>query len=449
MACYRLYHEYSDAWIRKEIQRGADVNAPVEDGMTYLMLAHSEALVRELLALGADPHAVNIEGQTALFDFSLCGSSKDAGAVRALLEAGCDIHAEDKFGRTALNHCGNTFPERNEVVRTLIEFGADVNHADCDGTTPLHTASGDALYALVDAGANVNAATKKSDDPFEWPGGTTPLMLASDYESAKYLIDHGADIHAKTSRGRSVLMELLFRDSADAALAVIEAGANLNEKDKCGNTTLHALCGCYPLDRSIFNRIFKKCLTAGCDPNACNKRKETPLNFAWHDYAIKELIKAGAKIESVDTIGNTALHHVKNNLRCIRALLAAGAHPNPINKAGRNPLFNIENAKSAVLLIEAGADVNCVDLDGKTPLRCAVLEDNRRVVAAFLKHGANPNLQDKDGKTPLHYAVSGKNKRMTRLLLEHHADPGIKDNAGTEALSPGDPLWPKAKGKQG
>lgn len=299
MAGYRMYHEYSDEWIRDEIQRGADVNTPIEEGMTYLMHAHSEALVRELLALGADPNAVNNEGQTALFNFSLCGPAKEAGAVKALLEAGCDIHAEDQYGRTALNHCANTFHERNEVVRTLIEFGADVNHADCDGTTPLHTASGDALYALVDAGANVNAATT-SDDPSDWARGTTPLMLALDYESAKYLIAHGADIHAKTSRGRSVLVELLFNDNADAALAVIEAGANLNEKDKLGNTTLHALCGCYPLDRSIFNQILKKCLDAGCDLNARNKRKETPLHYACLGYVIKELIKAGADIESVD-----------------------------------------------------------------------------------------------------------------------------------------------------
>ena len=83
MAGYRMYHEYSDEWIRDEIQRGADVNTPIEEGMTYLMHAHSEALVRELLALGADPNAVNNEGQTALFNFSLCGPGKEAASARA------------------------------------------------------------------------------------------------------------------------------------------------------------------------------------------------------------------------------------------------------------------------------------------------------------------------------------------------------------------------------
>lgn len=59
--------------------------------------------------------------------------------ILALLKAGADIHAWDKNGVTALHHAVRF---RNVIaVKTLIEHGANVNHA-CrrSGSTPLHRA---------------------------------------------------------------------------------------------------------------------------------------------------------------------------------------------------------------------------------------------------------------------------------------------------------------------
>ena len=64
---HRCDRDYTDESIYHEMIKGADVNAPIEAGITYLMLAQSEKLVRELLARGADPNAVDIDGKTALF----------------------------------------------------------------------------------------------------------------------------------------------------------------------------------------------------------------------------------------------------------------------------------------------------------------------------------------------------------------------------------------------
>jgi tankyrase len=57
-----------------------------------------------------------------------------------LLKAGADIHATDKNGVTALHHAVSF--RSPAAVKTLIEFGANVNQA-CrrNGSTPLHRAT--------------------------------------------------------------------------------------------------------------------------------------------------------------------------------------------------------------------------------------------------------------------------------------------------------------------
>ena len=57
----------------------------------------------------------------------------------AVLKSGADVHAVDKNGVTALHHAVRF--RSPSAVRTLIEYGADVNQA-CrrSGSTPLHRA---------------------------------------------------------------------------------------------------------------------------------------------------------------------------------------------------------------------------------------------------------------------------------------------------------------------
>ncbi|KAF7784956.1 hypothetical protein Agabi119p4_1121 [Agaricus bisporus var. burnettii] len=69
------------------------------------------------------------------------------------------------------------------------------------------------------------------------------------------------------------------------------------------------------------------------------------------------------------------------------------------------------------LAIEDGADINCRDGAGDTPLHLAV------------KH-------DMTGKTPLHYAIESESEYRTSIidsLLEAGADTRVKDKHGTTA----------------
>src|SRR3954466_5157604 len=99
-----------------------------------------------------------------------------------VLKAGADVHATDKNGVTALHHAVRF--RSPAAVKTLIEYGADVNRA-CrrNGSTPLHRAAtqtgapgtagkGDAareiIQLLMAAGADPSKPNKSGKKPADY-----------------------------------------------------------------------------------------------------------------------------------------------------------------------------------------------------------------------------------------------------------------------------------------
>jgi ankyrin repeat protein len=89
-----------------------------------------------LIAGGADIHAKDKYGQTALHEASRYGYTE---ALKLLIAGGADIHAKDQDCRTALHEASRN--GHTEVLKLLIAGGADVNAKDQYGLTALHEAS--------------------------------------------------------------------------------------------------------------------------------------------------------------------------------------------------------------------------------------------------------------------------------------------------------------------
>ncbi len=139
------------------------INRFNEAGNTPLMDACQEAdltTVQKLLRQGANPDIAR----------------KSDGTTPLLIITGAD-------GEHAL-----TAAEALPIMNALIKAGANVNHADNEGKTPLMLAqTAEETNVLLKAGANINQADKQ---------GKTALMYAAergDIETVKHLIKAGAD----------------------------------------------------------------------------------------------------------------------------------------------------------------------------------------------------------------------------------------------------------------
>jgi ankyrin repeat protein len=79
--------------------------------------------------------------------------------------------------------------------------------------------------------------------------------------------------------------------------------------------------------------------------------------------------------------------------------------------------------------LEAGANANTADEDGRTPLMWACFDGRDSIAATLLEHKARVNDQDAVGRTALMYASTGAFRDTVRLLLLHGAEVNLRDRA--------------------
>ena len=122
------------------IDAGADVNAKDNIADTPYLYAGAEGRIEILqltLGAGANLRDTNRYGGTALIPAAHHGYPQ---AVKMLLDAGVAPDHINKLGWTALLEAvilGDGRETHTEIVKLLVDGGADVNIADKDGVTPL------------------------------------------------------------------------------------------------------------------------------------------------------------------------------------------------------------------------------------------------------------------------------------------------------------------------
>ena len=153
---------------------------------------------------------------------------------------------------------------------------------------------------------------------------------------------------------------------------------------------------------------------------------------------VQSLLKAGAKPDATDEMGQTALMRAIDMQlpEVVRVLLKAKADPNAKNSQGEPCLImGIKSNKPEIVqaLINAGADVNGLTPDGDSaPLIAAQsgTPEGIEMIRILGKAKANMNISN-IVYTPLSYAIDQDNKEMVQALIDAGADVNTKTQLGT------------------
>ncbi len=128
------------------MDHGADIDLKTKTGHTPLMAAASgsEEMFHLLLSKGADP-LQKLENGTSAFTLLLTGILRDRISLEAadrLIEAGANVDESAGSGAMEGYTCLMMAARngRPDIVRYLLEHGADVNATAADGNTPLSLA---------------------------------------------------------------------------------------------------------------------------------------------------------------------------------------------------------------------------------------------------------------------------------------------------------------------
>jgi ankyrin repeat protein len=162
-------------------------------------------------------HLLSYVGATA---FYVAAKNGDAPYMKLLAEHGADPKIPTNAGITPLMvasgldywegespgpFSGVSEPERLEAVKLALELGNDINaHADF-GNYPM---LGDPSYTLLYYPLNMDDLLDKGVGDPRWNGSTALIgaVVSGQRSIVQYLIDHGADVNAKTKLGWTPLM---------------------------------------------------------------------------------------------------------------------------------------------------------------------------------------------------------------------------------------------------
>ncbi len=353
-------------------------------------------------------------------------STESEDVIDWLISKNVDVNAKDKNNKTALSNAALNYlnDEGNiNIVKHLIKNGADVNHRDNLGHTPLH-------YAVIKKDNSVEYTTVTRPD-----GSKHYTVEKTDSIIGRYPIEK---IEEKDMPTRPMDQFKLVPKSSNLILLLVQSGANINAKDINGASPLHYSVADF-VGKTQFQCLLKS------KSYECFGIRYSYFPYDAYDVSnymfgkinqTKLLIKNGAHINTRDNNGNTPLDYAFNYI-----VFAKSQFENANNFQGYTEQYERYIANSWQLpimyyLSDSGANINNTrNKDIQIYLIHAIYNKDFNFAKLLIKKGANVNIKSADGFSYLYYAASIGYLPMVKLLIESNADINMINSDGKAALS--------------
>ncbi|KAI9569376.1 ankyrin repeat-containing domain protein [Boletus coccyginus] len=382
--------------IRFLLEKGVDVYTVAKNGDTLLHLAasiypeeHALELARHLVHAGCIPCVLNSSQETPMHIAARKGS---ISIIKFLLSLDASLPPDILLAASI------GYSSKTELIRYLVEEGANVSVATTDGDSPLHLliTRGDeddrleCVKILVDAGCDPGAQNLAGETPLHaaarhgfdnileyflsrgvpLPDNILPLASGT-LTTIRFLVGRGLDLRSVAVDDVTKLMHRALnsprnsdKDCVECAKTLINTGWNPSLKNAAGETAIHAsvrnakigaikffLSQNVPLPSDVFLAALSP--LSDVPPGGINDYTRRALALTYF------LIREGAHVNVAGSDGNTPLHlvmmrntplnedhtHLERLLWTLtEVLLDAGADPSVRNMDGRT-LYDLAEAK--------------------------------------------------------------------------------------------------------
>ena len=194
-----------------------------------------------------------------------------------------------------------------DAVKALLACGADPNHKDIAGSTPLHASvyagAPECLRLLLNAKADVDVK-----DNFGRTALTVAVQVEDQTDFSELLLSHGAGIEYTSDMGWTPLRSAAKNNRPKQASLLLAKGADINASDPHGRTAFHL---------AITFKSSAVVIILLNNPGLDYERKSNNGSTAIHlgalyaDVETLEILEAtdlsNIDLDAVDTDGNTAL----------------------------------------------------------------------------------------------------------------------------------------------